>query len=663
MALVKLIKIRLTAATPHKEKIMELLQNTGSLDVREIEKNEGFSPETYTDINKLQKTELTHANLEFAINLLSKYGRKKGLLDQPMVMTTDEIEEKTKNFKFQEITDKCSELEEKLAQSQNTLSSLENDLKIYQPWKNLKICLENMSGTQTTSVIAGTIKSTLFGSAIGRIHKISNLISSDVISANKIDTRLIIVIDKELEKEIRQTLSEYKFQEVDLPAKKGLMEDYLNDLKKSAEEAGDKITRTEKELKTLSKNIDNLKIAYEYIGWEKEKFETGKKLGSTDYSFSINAWISKENLKKLEAAIEKETKEFLISEIHPEKGEAPPVVVKNSSFVSPFEAVTRIYGLPKHDEIDPTPFLATYFIIFFALCLTDAGYGIIMFIIMALALKYFKFPDGIKKLVKLLMYGGIVTFLIGALFGGWFGLTPDQVPEFLTYQTASGEKLFLFQKINALTNPIVVLILALSLGFMQLLTGVIIKFIHALKGGDMKSKLEALMDSGTWVFMLSGIGFFILTAAGVLPSSLGVIGKWWVILATVILILTQGREKKGIIAKFFSGILSLYGLVGYMSDILSYSRLLALGLATAIIGLAVNTIVGLTMGLPYINWILVPVIFIFGHIFNLVINALGAFIHSGRLQFVEFFGKFMEGGGDEFRPFSKKTKYVIIKNN
>jgi V/A-type H+-transporting ATPase subunit I len=129
------------------------------------------------------------------------------------------------------------------------------------------------------------------------------------------------------------------------------------------------------------------------------------------------------------------------------------------------------------------------------------------------------------------------------------------------------------------------------------------------------------------------------------------------------LVLTQGSDKKNIIAKLLSGVLSLYGLVGYMSDVLSYSRILALGLATAIIALAVNTIAELTGGIPYIGWLLMTIIFVGGHVFNLVINALGSFIHSGRLQFVEFFTKFMEGGGDEFKAFSKKSKYIYIKNN
>jgi V/A-type H+-transporting ATPase subunit I len=411
-------------------------------------------------------------------------------------------------------------------------------------------------------------------------------------------------------------------------------------------------------LSALSKNLENLKITLDYTGWEKEKLEATKVINNTQYSFEAVGWIPSSNIKKVEEDLEKETNQYAINELPLEEGEVPPVIIKNNNFMSPFEAVTKVYGLPKYSELDPTPFLSAYFIVFFALCLTDAGYGIIIFITMWLMNKKLKLAEGVKKLVKVLMYGGIVTFVIGTLFGGWFGLTPDQVPEALTYTTAGGDKLFIFQTINSIKNPITVLILALTMGFIQILMGVIMKLVHGIK---YKDKKQAILDSGPWVFMLSAIGFYVIVAAGLLPIGLIPVAKWMLIIAALALVFTQGRDKKNIIGKFLSGILSLYGLVGYLSDVLSYSRILALGLATAIIGLAVNTVVGLVSGFPYIGWLFAIIVFVGGHTFNLLINSLGSFIHSGRLQFVEFFTKFMEGGGREFKPFSKKCKYLFIK--
>lgn len=177
------------------------------------------------------------------------------------------------------------------------------------------------------------------------------------------------------------------------------------------------------------------------------------------------------------------------------------------------------------------------------------------------------------------------------------------------------------------------------------------------------SKKEAILDGGTWTFTLTGIGFFIVASALNFSELATIIGKYWIYAGLVAIVLTQGRSKKGFIGKLLTGTISLYNLVGYLSDVLSYSRLLALGLATTIIGVAVNTISGIVLELiPYVGWIFMIAILIGGHLFNLLINTLGSFIHSGRLQFVEFFGKFLEGGGKDFKPFSKKTKFTLIKN-
>ena len=663
MALAKIKKYQIIAVKQHKDKILEILQNTESLDVREINEEAGLEMNTNARLKDLQKTDLDYASLDFAIKLLSPFGKKRGLFAQPIMVSVKEAAEKAHEVDFKTVIEKCTEIEEDITKAKNSISSLQNDITLYTPWKSLDIDLGSIEETSTTKTILGNVKTSAYEEATEKIGKLSDLTSLVAVAKETVDTYLLLTFNKELEKEVRSTLSEFKFTEAELPKVEGSMKDHLKKLEKEITEHKKEIEKAEKGLKKLSEGLDDLKIVHDYIGWEKEKLETEKLTASTDYNFVVTAWIAKNSITKIEEKLNEVTKEYELAEIKPEEGENPPVVLQNSNFMSPFEAVSRIYGLPKHTELDPTPFLAAFFILFFALCLTDAGYGIFMFITMGLALKFFKLPDGIRKLVKLLMYAGIVTFVIGTIFGGWFGLTPDQVPSFLTYTNAAGEQMFLLQKINAINSPITVLILSLALGFIQVTLGVIIKLVHGIKYEDPK---ESILDSGPWVLMLLGVAFFILASTGALGAlsvSLAPIGKWWVLGATTLLILTQGRDKKNIIMKLLSGVLSLYGLVGYMSDILSYSRILALGLATAIIGLAVNIVAELVGGLPVIGWLLMAVVFVGGHIFNLLLNALGSFIHSGRLQFVEFFTKFMEGGGDDFRPFSKKSKYIYLNNH
>ena len=679
MALAKIKKIQLIGVKSKKSEILEVLQDSGAIDIIEVEENEP-KEDSYKDIQKTQKIELAHANVEFAIKLLNDHGKKRGLLEGPEVLSSKEVEERVKDVDYEKIAEECNKVEEKISNAKNNISSFKNELATYEPWKKLEIPVENIKETAQTKTILGSLKTTGLDEAKEKILKLSKLISFEVVNKGLVDTYLLVIFEKELEKEIRQTLAEYKFSESELPKTEGLIVNYLKTVEKDLESSKKTLKETDKELKKLGENLQNLHVVHDYLAWKLEKADTSKKLDQTEYSFTIIGWMQKKNIEKIKGYLDVVTNEYELSEIPLEKDEVPPVELDNNKFLSPFEAVSKIYGLPKSDELDPTPFLAAYFIVFFALCLTDAGYGLIMFFGMLAILKLFKLADGIKKFVKLLMYGGIVTFVIGALFGGWFGLTPDQVPQFLTFTAENGEQLFVFQKINALTNPIAVLILALALGFIQVLMGVTMKFVHTFRTVDKK---EALLDSGSWVFLLGSIGFLILTMTGVLPESLAGLGKILVYLGVGIIIVKSAvistveawkNKKGGFVGRFASsifgglipgslkGVLNLYDLVGYMSDILSYSRMLALGLATAIIGLAVNIVAGLVLGMPYVGWLLAAVVFVGGHIFNLLLNALGSFIHSGRLQFVEFFTKFMEGGGDEFKPFSKKTKYIFLNN-
>lgn len=656
MALTQIKKIRLLAISKHKEKILESLQNLSDIEIIEIEKD-FQNALTKKTREKLETNERKRAEIEFAIKTLEKFEKKK-LFSGPIEISMEEAREINESSNFSEIIHKCKNFEDKTQKAENEIQSITQKIKTFSPYLNLEVKLNELDGTGETSVKVGEIKTILLPVLKEKLEDLSKNLVLEEISEDNTNTYLFIIFEKNIAKDILQISNELKLLEVDLPKEKGSLKEYVHDLKKDLKEAKRNIKDLTKNIKKELKELTKLKIAHDATVWEIDKLSSNKKIEKTDYSFCITAWVPKSSIDNLEEKIATISNEYTLEVLQLEEGEIPPVTIKNSRFMEPFEAVTKTYGLPLHNELDPTPYLAFFFILYFALCLTDAGYGILMLIALSLALKFMKFPKEMKKLVSVLLYGGIVTIILGTLFGGWFGLSPDQVPSFFTYTAENGEKLFLLQKINPITNPLAVLILSFALGFVQITIGTYIKFVHTFRNIDKKS---ALLDNLPWSFFLTGLGFFILSVTKVISPELSEIGKYWVYAGLLFLVLTQGREKKTIIGKAFSGILSLYGLVNYLSDVLSYSRLLALGLATAIIGMAVNTIALLLKDMiPYVGYVLMVVVFVVGHILNLLINALGAFIHAGRLQFVEFFGKFMEGGGKEFRPLSKKTKYIYL---
>ena len=342
---------------------------------------------------------------------------------------------------------------------------------------------------------------------------------------------------------------------------------------------------------------------------------------------------------------------ILLSSYEIPEGEEAPVLLHNTGAIYPFEAITNLYALPEYKEIDPTKWLAPFYFIFFGMMLSDAAYGIIMAVACFIINKKFRLEGMMKKLINMFFWCGISTAIWGALFGGWFGDLPT-----VAAKTFFGIDNFAIKPIwfNPVNDPMKLLIFSFILGGIHLFLGMGIQAYMLIRDGK---PLDALFDIGLWYVLLVGLVLF--GVGGKIGPAFATAGKYMSIIGVVGILLTGGRRKKGIFGKITGGLGSLYDITSYLADILSYSRLLALGLATGVIAQVINTMGSLAGG-GIKGSILLIVVAVFGHLFNIAINALGSFVHASRLQYVEFFGKFYKGGGSAFEPFDKKTKYVDI---
>lgn len=665
MAVIAMQKIKFVGLAAHKQKLLDTMQRLGALELTEIvnEKAEA-SDEALMDSVKLdaaQSAELNIANIEFALKLVDQFAKKRSLLQGPITMKIEKVKEKAKEFDFNKIINKCREIEEVQVGLRNEQTSLIQTKGELVAWTALEMQLDNIGDTDNTHTLLATVSKRDVEEFKKAYDEVSNLVNLEVVNETESMTYLVLTFGKDLMKEVRELMMASKVSEVELPSKSHTSKEEIAKIEQRIGEITKELATQDEALKVLAKDYDNLQIVHDYFVWERDRIYAEQMAENTDYSFSFEGWVPLKQLNKINEELEEQTKAYEIIKIEPEENEQAPVAIYNKGFMGMFESVTNIYGLPLPNEIDPTPFLAGFFIIFFGLCLTDAGYGILLFTMCALALKFLKFGDGAKKLVQLIMYGGIVTFVAGIFFGGWFGMTPEQAPGFLT-QMVDGELVFVGQIINPTkgSGPLTFLILAAALGYIQVLFGILVDGYWKIKHGKI---LDACLDSFLWFYFLIIMGLFGLSKAGVFLGDYAQIITYLVYAGVIGLVLTQGRKQKNIILKFLTGVLSLYGLVGYFADVLSYSRLMALGLGTGIIAFAFNTIAGLVGGIPYIGIIFAIIVIILGHTLNIAISTLGAFIHSSRLQFVEFFGKFMEGGGREFKPLRKACKYIIIANN
>jgi V/A-type H+/Na+-transporting ATPase subunit I len=655
MAVSKIDKIKIIAHKNDKRKILEFLYDRGFMEIiKEGCRENGGS--VYADKRDLGRLEYEFAKAKYAIEALKPFRlEKQSFLEklnfEKPLLTEKQLNNLLNKFNYRVITELIASFGQDLNSLKSLVLRLREDINYLTLWLELDIPT-TASGTAKTDVLFGTM-SLKDHEEMSRDGMPGGLFLEPV-SNDGVVCRLAAIVLKSEKKEILARLEKRSFKLVELP--------------KFDTTVGKRIERLEHEIRTTSARIENLKarlreeaasyydnlqIIADHLKWTLDKELVQENFSFTKNSFCIAGWLPASKSKELKEELDKISKNIEIEAASVDEEEEPPIVMSNPKFMKPFEFVTNIYGYPKYSEIDPTPFLAGFFVVFFGLCLTDAGYGITLFITTLLALRYLKVGKEFRKLLKVLFVGSIFTIAAGALTGGWFGVVLDDLDGRWSWLTAP---LAAIRRIDPVKDPIFMLILSIILGYIHLLFGNAIDLWWKAKNGRLK---EGLIDSGVWMFFLLAAGLWVASSAGVAPEGLSTAALYLFYFSIALIIFTQGKAKNFFV-RIMGGFSQLYfGVSGYISDILSYSRLLALGLATGIIGMVVNIVGGmLNEMIPYVGWILMVVFLIGGHLLNLVISLVGAFIHSGRLQYVEFFKRFFDGGGRLFRPFARQSAYV-----
>ena len=373
----------------------------------------------------------------------------------------------------------------------------------------------------------------------------------------------------------------------------------------------------------------------------------------TDNVLIWSFWMPKSKLQVVENAVKEYESLADFALVEPDEDETPPTLLKNPSWSSSLEPLTLMYGTPTFGAVDPTSLMAPFFFLFMGMCFGDAGYGLLLTAFFGYYLIRYQLSPTLRKFFIMLTIGMVCTTIFGIVTGSFFG---DGITafKFLAPVVPYAKKLQLLDPMN---DPMTLLLISLSLGFIQVIFGLCIAFYINVKNGD---KFAAFADQGGWILFLIGLLCVGLSMSGTIPNSYSLISKITAFVGAGILVCTQGRSKTGIFGKIFSGIMSLYNVTGYLGDVLSYSRLLALGLGSAAVGLVINLLCNLVSGVPYIGIVLAILIFTVGHVFSIAVNLLGAFIHPLRLQYVEFFGKFYDANGHDFKPLCNSTQFAKL---
>ncbi|MEE0517334.1 MAG: V-type ATP synthase subunit I, partial [Anaerovoracaceae bacterium] len=581
------------------------------------------------------------------LNFLKKYDpAKEPLFTTRRVMKADAARNIDRE-KAEEDISSVLKLEEHLKDVNDRKNKLEQEEILITPWLEYAMPLE-MIKTPKTIIHEGIVPATVDRQELMNDLEVFGGIVAKLVHSDKDMNYIAFICLISQEQQILALLKQKGFSEVYFRGLKGTAKENLKRIKKEKEVLDEEIREIEQEASRMAMLRQSIENYRDMTAIDSEKEKIKNKLLRTKKTFYLEGWIPERLTEKAGKLLEGMNCCYEFADA--EEGEEVPVLLDNKNFFVPYEAITEMYSLPDYRGFDPTSIFALFYAVFFGIMLSDAGYGIIMAVGCFTVLRKFNLEGNTYKMVKLFFYCGISTTIWGALFGGWFGdIVAVFTRTFLGTEIAIAPIWF-----NPLDDPMKMLIFSLILGIIHLFTGMAIKAYMQIKEGHW---FDAVCDEGLWYITI--IGFIAWLGGGMVLPAAAAVGKWMTIIGAAGLLLTGGRHNKGF-GKVTGGLSNIYNITSYMSDILSYARLLALGLATGVIAQVVNTL-GSLFGGGIGGLIALVIIFLLGHTLNLAINVLGAFIHSSRLQYVEFFGKFYEDGGEPFDPFRKKTKYIKIE--
>jgi V/A-type H+-transporting ATPase subunit I len=642
-------KITLLGIEEQREQLINSLMEFGAVEISNVS-NQDYAmiashPEVREDLTQIENKLL---EVQASLDILDRFcPEKKPLFSSKRMVDIAEVKkiiDDNENI-FSDVY-KLKEYERELIELKAEENRVYNLYRSFLPWKGLIIPID-FSGTKRTGFTAGTIPAAfgldLIESELPDKAPLSQIFR---VNSDKDQHYIYIIYHREAEQETMSYMKSRGFNRTTFNSISGTVDDNLKQIEINLKQINKKREEIIDRIKDMRSSRAAIEVLYDVLSMEKNRIEAAEKVLKTNKAFLIKGWLP----EKLSDSAKKylESNYTVSVEIEdPQEDEAFPVLLENKGLAEAGEPVLRMYSLPDSREIDPNVVMTPFFVMFFGLMLSDGGYGIILSVLSAIILWRFKLQDNTRKFMKLMFFCGLSTMFWGLMFGGWFGISA-LVPYAVWFDMVS--------------NPELMLSWSLLFGVIHMYVGLALKAANLIRRGKY---IDALFDAGFWYVFFTGAVLTLLPYAPAVnqetAAQLSNVGKYVLAAGAVLLILTQGRGKKGIIKKFFGGLSSLYDVIGFLSDILSYSRLLALGLATSIIAGIVNQM-SVMFDMPVVLKVIVAAaILLIGHVINFGINVLGAYVHSCRLQYLEFFGKFFTGGGEPFSPLKANTKYIQLK--
>ena len=667
MAVLSMKKVNICALKKDRKSILETLQRLGLVEVSDLDENlSDFKKiDTFNMRAVFEKNKVIAQN---ALEILEKYlPEEKGFLDS--IRGQNEISKENyyifanETEEIMRVANEIVRLAKLIDDEKAEIIRLNAQIDALSDWKFLDVSMD-FAGTKKTRTFIGTlpldISESEAKSLLAEALPDEEMYTLEVLSRSAEQTCIFVLCHVSASDRLWTALRENGFA---LPT---FVSDEVPSLKIEAllrkiNDLETRIFNAEKEIKSYKGQRNAIKFMVDYHEMRAQKYEVISKLWHSKNVFMLSGFVPQKYAKKLESALTSKF-DIAIDFSSPSDDDEVPVVLQNNGFSSPVEGVLESYSLPGKGEVDPTSVMAIFYYILFGMMLSDAAYGLIIVAACGFVLaKYKNIKSGMKKALKMFLFCGISTTFWGVLFGSYFGDVIDVVSTTFFNNPITVPALW-FVPLN---EPMRMLAFSFGIGIIHLFTGLFMQLYELVLARKFK---DAIYDVVSWYLLVGGLVVYMLSVPMItemlvlnfiLPPIVGNIGIISAVIGALLILFTAGRESKSPFKRLLKGLYGLYGVTGYLSDILSYSRLLALGLATGVIAQVFNKM-GTMAGNGPVGIILFVIVFLVGHTMNIAINLLGAYVHTNRLQFVEFFGKFYEGGGRKFSPFFVNTKYFNV---
>lgn len=545
-----------------------------------------------------------------------------------------------------QIMGRLAELERnriRLDEVMTRIAQLRSREDMLQPWTGINIDLA-VRGTDQTRVYLGSIDTQ------EQLQELKNELNEnspeyhiEVLRQDEAHILIALAVWQPRAETAMSALRRIGFRQMPLQGEQGTA-------KQLSTMAADQINKLETEKDTLEAELREIagasrdfQLLHDFYLIRSEKYNAMDSVAGTRSTFWLSGWVPSVMADKVKHKLDKD---FMVAvDIRQSiKDEEHPILLKNPKPVKAYEVIVEMFSAPSVKDVDPAPLLAPFFFFFFGMMLSDVGYGLMLSGLCALLIWKVKAAGELGRMARMLFISGIGSIIWGFMFGGFFGNMLTTLSDGRINMPALW--------FDPMSDPTRLMIWSMIFGVIHLFVGMGARIYILAKAGMLK---DGLLDIAPWFLIITGLGFM-------LGSIGGNLGMYLAIAGAAVLLLFGGRDAKNPIIRLLKGLISIYNITSYFSDILSYTRILALVLATSVIAMVVN-LLGFLLGPTPAGIVVFIIVALLGHTLNLALSALSAYVHTSRLQYVEFFSKFYEGGGRLWKPLRRKTKYVQLNEN